>query len=481
LKYPGYKYFYAVTDFLILSLSFVLSNGLYNIFYLSKPFGIFNLSGEEFALLIASNIVFILIFQYFHLYKINVFLTRSAQMITIIKSMLYGVFFIIVISFFLKIPIISDSRLFIAIYFLMASALMFLIRVMLVSYIYKKLLGNNLFRRSVVIVGTGKTALILAQKISFEDSIGVKVVGFVDDILPRGSRIFKNLKVISGINELESLKEKISFNEIVVCLDRVDHDHLLKIIDRCMKLNVNVKVASGLFGIIQEKIFSEQYHDIPVIDISNKIHFGLYAIFKRIFDFFGALTGILIFSPFFIVIGLIIKLSSKGPVIFRQVRIGKDGKKFDFYKFRSMKVIEGEDHERAVDMIKFMKAKGNGSGNGNVKIINESRITGIGKFLRKYSLDEMPQLFNVIRGDMSLVGPRPCLPYEYENYDTWQKRRLSVLPGCTGLWQVTARSEVNFNDSVIIDLYYISNISPWLDLQLILKTVPVMLFARGGK
>ncbi|MCI0473253.1 MAG: hypothetical protein L0Y76_06705, partial [Ignavibacteria bacterium] len=310
MKYPGYKYFYAVTDFIILSLSFVVSNGLYNIFWLSKPFGIFILSPEELALLITSNVVFILIFQYFNLYKINVFLTRSAQMITVLKSMLHGVVFIIVISFFLKIPIISDSRLFIVVYFHVAAALMFLIRVMLISYVYKKLLGNNIFRRRVVIVGTGKTALILAQKISFENSIGVEVVGFVDDILPFGSRIFKNLKVISNINNIESLRDKVNFNEIIVCLDRADHDHLLHIIDRCMKLNVSVKVTSGLFGIIQEKIFSEQYHNIPVIDISNKIHFGLYAIFKRIFDFYGAFAGLLIFSPFFIIIGLIIKMTS---------------------------------------------------------------------------------------------------------------------------------------------------------------------------
>jgi exopolysaccharide biosynthesis polyprenyl glycosylphosphotransferase len=478
LKYPGYKYFYAVSDFLILSFSFIISNGLYNIFYKSKPFGFFSLNGEEFALLLASNIVFILIFQYFHLYKINVFLTRSAQMITIIKSMLYGVIFIIVISFFLKIPIISDSRLFIAIYFNVAAGLMFIFRVILLSYVYKKHLGTNLFRRRVVIVGTGKTAMILAQKISFENSIGVEVVGFVDDILPYGSRIFKNLKVISGLNDIESLKEKINFNEIIICLDRADHEHLLQIIDRCMKLNVVVKVTSGLFGVIEERIFSEQYHEIPVIDISTKIHFGMYAVIKRIFDFFGGFSGLLILSPFFLIIGLIIKLTSRGPVIFKQIRIGKDGKKFDFYKFRSMKVIKGEDHKRASDMISFMKSKNK---DGSSKIINESRITGIGKFLRKYSLDELPQLLNVLRGEMSLVGPRPCLPYEYEHYDSWQKRRLSVLPGCTGLWQVTARSEVNFNDSVIIDLYYISNISPWLDLQLILKTVPVMLFARGGK
>ena len=122
----------------------------------------------------------------------------------------------------------------------------------------------------------------------------------------------------------------------------------------------------------------------------------------------------------------------------------------------------------------------NNKKNGSMKIVNENNITPIGKNLRKMSLDELPQLFNVLKGDMSLVGPRPCVPYEFDAYDNWHKRRLSVLPGCTGLWQVTSRSEVGFDDMVVLDLYYINNMSPWLDLQLILKTVPVMIFGRGG-
>jgi len=141
-----------------------------------------------------------------------------------------------------------------------------------------------------------------------------------------------------------------------------------------------------------------------------------------------------------------------------------------------MYVMSGEDITRVDEMLDFMKNK-----TSVEKIVNKKRITPIGKFLRKFSLDETPQLFNVIKGDMSLVGPRPCLPYEYDNYDEWQKRRLSVIPGCTGLWQVSGRSQVNFNDSIVMDLYYINNISPWLDLQLIIKTLPVMILARGGK
>ena len=130
-------------------------------------------------------------------------------------------------------------------------------------------------------------------------------------------------------------------------------------------------------------------------------------------------------------------------------------------------------------MIDFIRS--NNSSGPDTKIVNANRITWIGKIIRRLSIDELPQLLNVIRGEMSLVGPRPSLPYEFDNFDTWQKRRVSVLPGCTGVWQVWGRSSVSFRDSVVLDLYYVNNMSPWLDIQLILKTIPVMLFSKGGK
>ena len=144
-----------------------------------------------------------------------------------------------------------------------------------------------------------------------------------------------------------------------------------------------------------------------------------------------------------------------------------------------MHLSKDDDAERKEKMISFMK-NGNPTENGT-KIISNSRVTSIGRLLRKTSLDEIPQLFNVIKGDMSVVGPRPCLPYEYENNDNWQLRRLNVMPGCTGVWQVTGRSSVSFKDSVVLDLYYINTMSVWLDLQLTIKTIPVMLFSKGGK
>ncbi|HSD63629.1 MAG TPA: sugar transferase, partial [Ignavibacteriaceae bacterium] len=200
---------------------------------------------------------------------------------------------------------------------------------------------------------------------------------------------------------------------------------------------------------------------------------------KRLFDIIISFIVIAFLSPVILLIMILIKLTSPGPVLFTQVRIGRYGKPFKFYKFRSMRVISGEDEERKQKMIQFMK---NDVTYGNdTKIINDTRVTWIGKIIRKTSLDELPQLFNVLKGEMSLVGPRPCLPYEYDNYDNWQKRRFSAIPGCTGVWQVCGRSSVSFKDSIVLDLYYINNMSPWFDLQLIFKTIPAMLFLRGGK
>jgi lipopolysaccharide/colanic/teichoic acid biosynthesis glycosyltransferase len=177
------------------------------------------------------------------------------------------------------------------------------------------------------------------------------------------------------------------------------------------------------------------------------------------------------------VIALIIKMTSDGPVFYTHTRIGKDCKPFQFYKFRTM-VAGNDDSSHRAYVSELIK--GEAKGDGPKKIVDDPRVTGIGRFLRRTSLDELPQLFNVLKGEMSLVGPRPCMPYELEQYEDWHRRRLSVIPGCTGLWQVAGRSAVDFNDMVILDLFYIDNMSPLFDLRIIFRTLPVMLLAKGG-
>lgn len=476
MKYPGYKYFYAAIDFVIIFSSFLITHELYYQFYAFKYLPLSSMVFGNYFTFVATGIIFIFIFHYLHLYKMNIFLTRALHMTILFKALVYGTLGMIVVTFFTKISSISDSRLFLSIFFLVSLSLFAIIRVFFLQIIYARVLSNRVFKIKILIIGAGKSGRSFAQKLSFENIFGVEIVGFLDDTIEKGTMVFNSLEVLGRVDEIEKIKDELSLKEVAICIDRIEYENLLKIIDKCQSLGLTVKVTSDLFGIIPQKIFSEEYQNIPVINVSPKFNYTFYYFTKRVLDYIGATIGLLLLSPFFIIIGLFIKLTSKGPAILKQTRIGKDGKPFDFYKFRSMYCIEGEDKSRVNEMLDFMKGN-----SPSEKVVNDKRITAVGKFLRKYSLDEMPQLLNVLKGDMSLVGPRPCLPYEFENYDEWQKRRFSVIPGCTGLWQVSGRSEVNFNDSIVMDLYYINNISPWLDLQLIIKTFPVMLFAKGGK
>lgn len=228
-------------------------------------------------------------------------------------------------------------------------------------------------------------------------------------------------------------------------------------------------------------------------DISKRKRNKRFSLFiKRVIDVIGSLAGIVLFSPFFLIIPLCIKCTSKGPVFFRQTRVGEYGKKFTFLKFRSMLVNCDENiHKEYIKKLicensSYKSDKGNGGDNGGnsepvYKICDDRRVTRIGNFLRKTSLDELPQFFNVLMGEMSLVGPRPPIPYELENYDIWHKRRVyEVKPGITGLWQVKGRSSTSFDEMVRLDLQYSREWSIWLDLKIIFATPFVVLSGKGG-
>jgi len=219
---------------------------------------------------------------------------------------------------------------------------------------------------------------------------------------------------------------------------------------------------------------------VPVFAVMNGAPTLAEPLLKRILDPVAALLLLILLFPLFLITAIAIKLDSPGPAFFKQERVGKNGRRFTFYKFRSMQVGSDRDTVREEQLHQFI-SKGTTTAPAFTKIVDESKITWIGRFVRKTSIDELPQLLNVLKGDMSLVGPRPCLPYEWESYEVWHKRRLSVIPGCTGVWQVLGRSEVGFRDMVILDLFYAYNVSFHLDVWLLLKTIPVMLFGTGGK
>lgn len=419
-----------------------------------------------------------LIFAYNGLYRIDVVLKRSKHIPQLAKAIYYSSLKIVLISLLIDVSGILDSRPLIFVFIITSVSLLFSIRVMGLRWFFLTL-NKSGFRRDVAIIGEGRDGKILATKLLYENPFGLNVVGFMDDGRPVGDFVVAGKKILGNLNQIEDVVKEYSIDEIIVAVDDKSHDKLLDILETCKKLKVTTRVTSELFDVVSQRISTEKYADIPVINVAPQYNDRLTLGLKRISDIIFALIGILILSPLMLFIALMVKMSSPGPVLFRQERIGKNGKKFDFYKFRSMKMLDGEDEERKQKMIQFMKNQV--VLNNDTKVINDSRVTWIGKIIRKSSLDELPQLFNVIIGDMSLVGPRPCLPYEFDNYDAWQKRRVSVIPGCTGVWQVWGRSVVSFEESVVLDLYYINNMSPWLDFQLIIQTIPVMLFSRGAR
>lgn len=200
---------------------------------------------------------------------------------------------------------------------------------------------------------------------------------------------------------------------------------------------------------------------------------------KRLFDFTFALLAIVMLSPILILIALGVILSSRGPAIFMQKRVGRDGRVFHFYKFRSMMANNDESIHKAY-FEKLIRGRREKECGDSFKIKNDPRITSIGRFLRKTSLDELPQLFNVLKGEMSLVGPRPPIDYEVDQYQDWHRQRLHAQPGITGLWQVSGRSSVPFDEMVLLDIHYMEHWSLILDLKIILRTVPVVVFGIGA-
>jgi lipopolysaccharide/colanic/teichoic acid biosynthesis glycosyltransferase len=256
-------------------------------------------------------------------------------------------------------------------------------------------------------------------------------------------------------------------------------------------------LSSQQFGLISISfhLFPEEWnHDIPQRPSNPTLYPDLasrdnakkfFCVIKRIMDTVGSALALLLFAPILLLIAIAIKLTSEGPVFFRQKRVGQYGEQFVFLKFRSMHVNnDASVHKAFVKQLIAGNApsqSGNGNGNGVYKLTRDSRITGIGGFLRRTSLDELPQFINVLKGEMSLVGPRPAIAYEVEAYEIWHRRRvLEAKPGITGLWQVNGRSRIKFDDMVRLDLRYAKTWSPWMDLKILLRTPVAVVFGDGA-
>ena len=328
--------------------------------------------------------------------------------------------------------------------------------------------------RNVLIVGTGKRAQHFLGLIEDHNEWGFRIIGFIDEDKTKTGESIQGYKVLGGFDDVPDIIHNSVVDHIVFVVPRQWFERIYGLIKFCELEGSPVSVAVDLFDLMFSKARQTDLHGFPLLTFDSTPDQLWHLLVKRLFDFVFSGICLVVFLPFFIIFAIIIKSTSKGPVIFRQERSGLNGRKFIMYKFRTM-VVGAEEKLEAL--------RANNEMTGPVfKMKNDPRATPVGNLFRKLSIDELPQLWNVFIGDMSLVGPRPPLPSEVAKYDNWQRRRLSMKPGLTCLWQIRGRNKItNFEDWMRLDLEYIDNWSLWLDFKILVKTVPVVLLAHGAK
>jgi len=325
-----------------------------------------------------------------------------------------------------------------------------------------------------IIVGANDEGLSLATQLSRWRTSGIHVMGFVDKKFPVGKKVINNLQVLGKTDELESIVARYNIEEIILASSAISsRDKMLEVFKRYgVNSGVNVRMSSGLYEIITTGLTVKDFAYVPLVGVNPVRLTGVDSALKVLLDYSLTIFGTILISPILLALAVAVKLDSPGPLIHKRRVMGVNGKQFDAFKFRTM-YVNGDEILAKHPELQAELAK-------NHKLKEDPRVTRVGKYLRKFSLDELPQIFNVLRAEMSLVGPRMISPEEIEMYDRWDMNLLTVRPGITGLWQVSGRSDISYAERVRLDMYYIRNWSIWQDLQLLLQTIPAVLKGKGA-
>ena len=335
--------------------------------------------------------------------------------------------------------------------------------------ILRRLVRLQVTERRVLIVGAGEVGRRVGDTMLEHHWIGLELTGYLDGALGTNRH---ELHALGGVKDVRQVTSTQNIHDVIIALPQSSSGQINELVEALHDLPVNLRVVPGNFSLGWYRMTADDLGELLIINLAEPTLDDAQRLTKRLFDLLVAGISLLFMGPIFGALALLIKLDSRGPVIFRQKRVGENGRIFDMYKFRSM-VVGAEDLQSEVNQV-------NGIGQIIHKKIDDPRVTRAGAFLRRTSLDELPQLFNVWKGDMSLVGPRPEMPWLVEQYEPWQHTRFAVPQGITGWWQVHDRSDKPMHLHTEDDLYYIHNYSLWMDIYILLKTPLAVVRGRGA-
>jgi exopolysaccharide biosynthesis polyprenyl glycosylphosphotransferase len=337
--------------------------------------------------------------------------------------------------------------------------------------------GRLSYVQNTIVVGAGDVGQLVARKILQHPEYGINLVGFVDDQPKERAPGLNHLTLVGSPDQLPVIVRELDIERVIISFSNDSFERTTELVRSLADFEVQIDIVPRLFDLVSPSAEIHTLEGIPLLGMPP-LHLSRSSrVLKRAMDIVLAAAGLVLFAPAFGVIACLIRLESAGPVFFRQIRMGSGGNVFRIFKFRTM-VADAE--ERKTELRFMNKHTQPGSDPRMFKISDDPRTTKVGRFLRRSSLDEFPQLINVLKGEMSLVGPRPLILDEDRHVGEWARRRLDLRPGMTGLWQVLGRSEIPFDEMVKLDYFYVTTWSLWHDFRLLFRTIPLVLRARGG-
>jgi exopolysaccharide biosynthesis polyprenyl glycosylphosphotransferase len=486
---PAVKVGLVVTDALAAAVSFMLA------FYARERVSVFAPTGglawsERFApygaLLVFVVVIRLLSFRYCNLYRVRGEFSFVDDAIRIFKATAIGSLLIVAAAFLYRggfeFRAFSYARGVFVTDFVFVLIIVGVVR-FIVRSVQTFVRSRQINLIPTLVVGRGPEASVFIREMRERPALGYRVIGVVETTPATASLSYEDVPIVGTLEHLPEVIRDSGANEVIIADPQVNGDALFEVMMRCgRRRGVEFRIAPSLFNCLPRKTEIDQIGVLPMIRLFREPLSSGARILKRTFDLIVAALAITLLFPLWLLIALLIKLDSKGPVFYTQERVGMDGRLFLLYKFRTMKAgADSELHREYQRAFIAGRAEANlgDASKPTYKLLADPRITRVGKLLRRISLDEVPQLLNVLSGDMSLVGPRPPIPYEVEAYELWHRKRLDMKPGLTGLWQVSGRNRLPFEEMVRLDLFYIENWSLLLDLKIILRTGFVMLGGEG--